>query len=311
MAPKQTQVFEEIETACRDGALLIAYVSDTHLHQDEPIDPADPDHQDYAANPDPDVVSGRLRMILAELDATVPRPHFLVFGGDMTVRGRRGEWQKFFEIAETSRIPYHLSLGNHDHYEDEDRWHHSREAIRHGLPLLKMCRTPRQALTDVGLYYAAREGPWRLLFVDCPDAITKTLEPVQRRWLISQLTSSHAPTILVIHRPFLKVGNRLDAFTTHDPELLESIRAAGCVRLILSGHMHKARAWLYDDIPHLISSSCYNGMDDEPGYKLICMKDHGVSLTVTRYLKELGEDGPVRYQQDEMVPYSEAALQST
>ena len=308
---ERNHLLEQFEAERRDGALLIAFVSDCHAFQSKPIDLTDANPNDYAKRPDPDLVAGRLTMILAELNAITPRPDFLIFGGDLTERGRSGEWRRFFEIAETSKIPYYLLLGNHDHSEDENRWHDSRAALRRELPSLQMCRTPREALQDIGLYYVAREGPFRLLFVDCPDAITRTLEPTQKSWLAAQLTAERVPTIISIHRPFLKVGNEMDDWTTRDPELLGLIGASGCVRVILSGHTHKARAWLHGGIAHLISSSCFGGINDQPGYRLICVKNRGVTLTAMRYLPEPGIDGPGRFQPDQIVLYSEDVLQST
>ena len=297
------QIPVQIAAANRGGALLIAHVCDSHVHQTEPIDVTDPKHSDYNEYPDSDAVAGRLAAIIAELNTSEPRPDLLIFGGDLTERGRSGEWRNFFKIAETSAIPYHLTLGNHDHYEDEARWCVSREALRCELRTAETCRTPHSALTDAGLYYAAHHDAWQLLFVDSLDEADQPMDIAQRDWLAQQLSLPGVSNVISMHRPFLKVGNAMDAHAMRDPELLHLIGKSGRVAALISGHTHKRRAWLYDEVPHLISTSCYDPIGDEPGYRLICLSHGEPPLTATRCLPRLGVDGCGRYELDLLKPY--------
>lgn len=110
------QVLKQVEANCREGGFLVAHVCDFHMHQDEPIDKADPKHEDYdQINIPAEAINERITTIMAELNAMRPRPQFVILGGDVTVRGRPGEWDKFFEIIDCLNIPWFLTVGNHDH----------------------------------------------------------------------------------------------------------------------------------------------------------------------------------------------------
>jgi hypothetical protein len=293
-------LLDKFDQCCREGGLLIAHVCDCHLLQGKPIDASDPKHQqDHDACPNPDLMPLRLAEVVSELNALRPRPHFVLFGGDMTERGRPIEWDDFFRIAAGLNIPYFLTLGNHDHDEESD-WSRSREALCRGLRSAGMCRTPPEAVTDGGLYHSARHGSWRLLVVD--SLFDVPLDGVQRDWLARALSSDGTPTILSMHRPFVKVGNAMDRYRMRDPELLRLIIESGCVRVILSGHTHKRRACSHAKITHLVSPTIQDAIDDTPGYRLLCLHDGGVALTANRELAEHAEVAPDALQLDKIEP---------
>ncbi len=291
---------QQLESFPIDGGLLIAHVCDCHFLQGEPVDQSDPKHRsDLESCPDPSVVAERLAAVVAELNALQPRPRLVLFGGDLTERGRPLELEQFFQIAETLAIPYFVTLGNHDHCE-RSNWARTRPALVQALGRARTCRTRPEAVSDVGLYYTVQENGWRLAVVD--SMFDVPLDGVQRDALARELSDRTVPTILSIHRPFVKVGNAMDRYRMLDPDLMRLIVESGCVKLILSGHTHKGRACRHANITHLVTPPICDGIDDTPGYRLICLDKDALALTVIRRLSARGESAPIRFESDEVQP---------
>jgi len=295
-------VLDSMGNYCCDGGLVVAHVCDCHLLQSKPIDKDDLKHaEDLAACPDPGVMPNRLAMVITELNELRPRPSCVLFGGDMTERARPQEWDQFFQIVQTLEIPYFLTLGNHDHDETSTNWPRTRRVICRGLQRFDAGRTPPDSVAESGLYYAVQLGTWRLLVVD--SLFDVPLDRIQRDWLTQELAGNCVPTILSIHRPFVEVGNFMDRYRMRDPELLRLIAGSECVKVVLSGHTHKARSCMYSNMTHLVSPSIYEGIDDTPGYRLVCLRDGGFAFTAIRRLNRSPAAVRVDYQIDPIEPY--------
>lgn len=258
----------------RPHAGYFAFLSDLHIHHAGEYTSRKPGY------PSQTLTRSQLRKIVDELNALDPGPEFVVFGGDLTDYGIDREWDAFFEEATRLRMPYHLALGNHDHNSympdystlfrlfNEKREEHLGSISRSTLPA-------DQA-------YAFEQAGYRIVILDARD--TGELSEDQHEMLDQYESRPSMPTIFVVHRPVLPVGNWVDHHMLIDKKFLERLTADKGAIAVLSGHVHKSRAWLYKGVRHLINPAVAYGIGDRVGYRLIGLSQGKIAWSAVRYL---------------------------
>lgn len=260
-------------------ALVVAWVSDIHLHAPRsypwPMGL-------YASHVD---TSANLRIALAEIAALEPLPDLLVFGGDLADSGCSSEapadeYAELKRVLDSSFPPVLKSLailGNHDHGDKplSPKWH---------LGFRRARRPDWPAPVDKPYFYhETRLGGWRFLAVD--SCQSKPLDEPQHQWLRGRLThDASTPTILLVHRPFLSVGNWVDQYRLLDRRSFDLIDGTPCVKAVLSGHTHKTAAWTYRGKLHYVFPACAYGIPDPCGWGLLVLGQQQVRAAFVKDL---------------------------
>lgn len=244
------------------GGLTVAWMGDIHLHAPRPYT------NDLSIYGDQVDCSTALRLALAELSALDPLPDLLVLGGDLADSGCGGE-APLDEYAELGRVlraalpsglPTLAIPGNHDHADTPltPAWYRAWHAA---APT-----TPWPASPDAADYYFATIiGGWRVIGLDSRQG--QNLSDRQRHWLAQELTQDAAtPTLVVVHRPLLTVGNWVDDFRLNDRATFDLLDGAPAVKSVWSGHTHLHRAWRYRDKVHAVFPSLAYGIPGPCGW---------------------------------------------
>ncbi len=256
-------------------AFVLAWLGDLHLHARRPyphLGAAYAEAVDTSAN---------LELALCEVNALAPLVDLLVLGGDLADSGCGGE-APADEYAELGRLlDAHLPAdldslpicGNHDHADAplSPGWHAAFGAIaRPGWPVSE---------DGDDYYFVARRGGWRIIGLDTRQG--QPLSDRQRQWLAARF-EEEIPTVLLMHRPFLSVGNWVDEFRLHDRPSFDLVDSAECVRLVLSGHTHMTGAWTYRGKHHVVFPATAYGIPDPIGWGLVVFGGDRVAAVYTK-----------------------------
>lgn len=260
VAPLQEALTASRRRVGKDG-LTVAWMGDIHLHAPRPYTAG---LSFYADRVD---CSAMLRLALAELGALNPLPDLLVLGGDLADSGCGGT-APLDEFAELGRIlrealppamPTLAISGNHDHADVPlmPAWHQAWHAA---------APTSWPASPDAEDYYFATfVGGWRIIGLDSRQG--QNLSERQRHWLAEELArDATTPTLVVVHRPLLTVGNWVDDFRLKDRATFGVLDGAPAVKAVWSGHTHLHRAWRYRDKVHAVFPSLAYGIPGPCGW---------------------------------------------
>lgn len=259
-----------VAAACADagpGALTVAWLSDLHLHA--PRDYGAVNLDLYGTSVD---CSANLRVALAEVAALQPRVDLIIFGGDLTDSGCGGEacgdeLEEFGRLLDAHLPPDQPSLvvlGNHDHADTQ-----LSPAFHNTLRRIRRRDWPDPAETD-DCYSERTLGGWRFLVLDSRQG--QRLSDRQREWLAARTNDPGAPpTVILLHRPFLAVGNWVDNHRLVDRASFDVIDRAPAVRAILAGHTHKAAAWQYRRKVHAVFPSTAVGIGETCGWGCVVL----------------------------------------
>lgn len=267
-----------------DGAMVVAWVSDIHLHAwreyPEPL-------SFYATEVD---CSATFQLALTEICAL--EPDLVVFGGDIADSGCGGE-APADEYAEMQRVltaslPKSVAtlpvLGNHDHADVPltSAWHDS-------LVRSRRDDWPEPAEAD-DFYYEVYRGGWRFMALDSRQG--QPLSDRQRAWLAQRLQADQAtPTAVLVHRPFVSVGNWVDRYQLKDRKSFDTIDGAEAVKVVLSGHAHKSAAWRYREKTHVVFPSSAYGIPDACGWGMVVLSASDVQEVFVKELAATTFDG--------------------
>lgn len=197
--------------------LTIAQITDLHITSDK-------DPLNKARN------EARLKTALKAIHALAPRPAAILATGDLVDRGEPEEYAELAKLLETSEIPIHLGVGNHD--------------LRG--PLQSFFKAP-QVQTDPNgfIQYVLDFDDLRVVMVD-------TLEEGQNngafcakraKWLKSTLRKNRRkPTVVALHHPPIASGIRWMDPRPDDSwiiRLAKTLRNQHHVRGVICGHLHR------------------------------------------------------------------------
>lgn len=260
VAPLQ-QALTDSRARIGPDSFTVAWMSDLHLLAPRPYGG---DIGFYADQVD---CTANLRIALAELATLDPLPDLLVFGGDVAESGCGGEapTDEYAEFGGVLRdclpsgLPTLAIPGNHDHADAplSADWHRAWHAAS---------PNPWPLSPDPDDYYFVhRLGGWRIIGLDSRQEHLPSAR--QKDWLSHELKSdASTPTLVLIHRPLLTVGNWVDDFRLKDRDTFDILDAAPAVRTIWSGHAHLPRAWSYRKKKHVIFPSVACGMPGPCGW---------------------------------------------
>jgi 3',5'-cyclic AMP phosphodiesterase CpdA len=272
------------ETPERDR-LLVAYVGDAHVLRQEENRP-----RILAQFPSTDWAVEHLQPVFRELMELSVKPELVILGGDMTDTGSTGEWQRFFKLLEVLEIPYLLTLGNHEHEHARNcpYYHDTLQAFHErGLE--------NSALANYWCYEAG-QGRYKVIVVDSLE--TGELGPEQYDFLCKAVAGK-TPTLISCHRPLVKVGNFMDQHRLVDQDFVELLEHNEHVVAVLSGHTHKScTAWFAKTWNLVSPATCY-GIDDQTGYRLLCLAEGQPAWTALRMMPGVSQHdfkGPVVQQ---------------
>ena len=204
-----------------------------------------------------------LKRCVAALNDLNPTPDFIVISGDLVDTPSAEEYAHLKRLLVPLKPPLAGIPGNHD----------SRELMRAAFPEWDFARPTgplNQRIEIAGL---------TLLLLDSsvPGNPHGELEPVTLDWLDASLASApERPALLFLHHPPFKTGiwhmdrqNLLNA-----EQLAPVVRRHSRVRLIATGHVHRATLTMFAGVPTTICPAPNHAVDldlaqlREPSFKV-------------------------------------------
>jgi 3',5'-cyclic AMP phosphodiesterase CpdA len=196
-----------------------------------------------------------LERCVATLNAFTPAPDFVVISGDLADTPNSGEYDHLKRLLAPLKLPFAGIPGNHD----------SRELMRSAFP------DARYAFPSGALNQKVEIGALDLLLLDSsvPGKPHGLLEPPTLQWLEETLSSSTTrPVLLFLHHPPFIAGIwHMDRQNLHNADQLAGIiKRHPRVRLIATGHVHRATLTTFAGIPCTICPAPNHAVDLDLGH---------------------------------------------
>ena len=237
-------------------ALLIAHVSDVHVK-----DPSR-HYSGSGSHVPPEQNLARLVACLEEL-AALPRPPDVVcLTGDLVEQSTDAEFQFLRSALGRCALPMVFTPGNHDVL------HPGFEAIARDFSL-----PPRLPLRFV---------EWDTSELRRADF---DVEP--------ELEDAAEELALMTHSPMLAVGNWVDTLSRLDEPLARRLSTRPSLRLVLNGHVHKARHFIGHATHFISAPSLAYGIDDGAGWLMLEVFPRSDGRDVVAWKRDL--EGPERW----------------
>jgi 3',5'-cyclic-AMP phosphodiesterase len=236
--------------------LRLALLSDTHI-------PADPAETYRGFSPADNLRKVVTQVVTANVDGTL-------LGGDLArLQGLPQDYARFGELLAPvmTKGPVGMVLGNHDHRAN------FLAAFPNMQPAAPTVSNKHASTRDV--------GGLRFVLLDsllAPDVTPGQLGNAQRAWLGKELTSSHVPTVILVHHTLgTNDGELMDA-----ERLFEVLRPHRHVKAIMYGHSHKYEVIEREGLQLInLPAVGYNFNDNEPvGWVESVWTTEGVDLTL-------------------------------
>ena len=185
------------------------------------------------------------QMLAAALER---RPDFLINTGDQIDKpGNEEDWRRFWELSKDVKIPYFLTVGNHDAHV--------------AVPGSEETYRAQVDLPGKEIYYSFVAG--NALFIVLDSYIKggdRRISGEQSSWLEQVLASSKQKNrFIVVHHPLFPEkgkgkhhGNSLDRYPAERDRLHALFRKYG-VTMVFSGHEHLYLRKVVDGIPYVIA----------------------------------------------------------
>jgi 3',5'-cyclic-AMP phosphodiesterase len=182
-----------------------------------------------------------LARCVAELNRFTPKLDVVVISGDLVDTPSAEEYVHLKELLEPLAIPFVAVPGNHD----------DRNLLRSSL------RHQTYADADGALNIGLQVGPLDLFVLDSsvPGAAHGELSAATLNWLDAQLARGRErPALIFLHHPpFITGITHMDVQNLRNADALAAIvRAHPRVRLIASGHVHRAVLASFAGVPATI-----------------------------------------------------------
>jgi Icc protein len=204
-----------------------------------------------------------LERCVAALNALNPAPDFVVISGDLADSPTADEYQHLKQLLAPLRLPFAGVPGNHD----------SRELMRATFP------SAAYAFAAGALNQKIEVGELDLILLDSsvPGKPHGTLDAATLQWLEQALASSAGrPTLVFLHHPPFKAGiwhmDRQNLLNADD--LASVVKRHPRVRLIATGHVHRAALTMFASVPTTICPAPNHAVDldlaelREPSFKV-------------------------------------------
>ena len=191
-----------------------------------------------------------LERCVEALNAFTPAPDFVVISGDLADTPSAEEYDYLKRLLTPLKLPFAGIPGNHD----------SRELMRTAFPAASY------ALSSGALNQKIEVGAIDLLLLDSsvPGKPHGLLEPPTLQWLDETLSSSVSrPALLFLHRPPFVAGIwHMDRQNLRNAsELADIVGRHPRVRLIATGHLHRAIVTVFAGVPCTICPAPNHAVD--------------------------------------------------
>jgi 3',5'-cyclic-AMP phosphodiesterase len=195
-----------------------------------------------------------LERCVAALNAFTPAPDFVVISGDLADTPIVAEYDDLKRLLAPLKLPFAGIPGNHD----------SREMMRAAFPNAAYA-SPSGALNQ-----KIEVGALDLVLLDSsvPGKPHGELEPTTLQWLETTLSaSSGRPALIFLHHPPFIAGIwHMDRQNLRNAvELATIIRRHPRVRLIATGHIHRAALTAFAGVPCTICPAPNHAVDLDLG----------------------------------------------
>ena len=191
-----------------------------------------------------------LERCVAALNEFTPAPDFVVISGDLADTPTAEEYDHLKPLLAPLKLPFASIPGNHD----------SREMMRAAFPALNYAQS--SGPLDQRIEIAGLD----LLLLDSsvPGEPHGQLDPATLEWLDATLASSpQRPAFLFLHHPPFRAGilhmDRQNLFNADALALI--VRRHPRVRLVATGHIHRAALTMFADVPTTICPAPNHAVD--------------------------------------------------
>jgi 3',5'-cyclic-AMP phosphodiesterase len=191
-----------------------------------------------------------LEQCIAALNEFTPAPDFVVISGDLADTPTAEEYDHLKRLLAPLKLPFASVPGNHD----------SREMMRAAFPASNYAQS--SGPLDQRIEIAGLD----LLLLDSsvPGKPHGRLDPATLEWLDVTLASSpQRPALLFLHHPPFSAGIlHMDRQNLFDADALALIvRRHPRVRLIATGHVHRATLTMFAGVPTTICPAPNHAVD--------------------------------------------------
>ena len=223
------QPVEVVHAAGEAPAFTFAYISDSHLYEKK-------------------LNERFVRAILKAVDdvnAMIPPPDFVLYGGDLAQLGQPGELAEGAQILKALKPKVHMMVGEHDWYLDMgDAWrkHFGKDTYSFDHKGVHFVVLNSVVVEDywTGPKLTPMERMLAMAQLDNPNGRPFTVGEAQREWLKSDLNkvAKDTPLIVFSHSPLYKIHKAWN-FWTDDAEQVQQILAPFKSVTVIHGHTHQ------------------------------------------------------------------------
>jgi 3',5'-cyclic AMP phosphodiesterase CpdA len=190
-----------------------------------------------------------LERCIASLNAFAPAPDFVVLSGDLVDTPTAGEYDHLKRLLKPLKLPFAGVPGNHD----------SRELMRAAFP------EAAYAFASGALNQRIEAGELDLLLLDSsvPGKPHGELDAATLHWLEAELSSTSRPALLFLHHPPFIAGIwHMDRQNLRNSDqLADIVRRHARVRLVATGHVHRATLTMFAGVPCTICPAPNHAVD--------------------------------------------------
>jgi len=186
-----------------------------------------PRYREYLAG----LTAGHLAEAAREIGALDPEPAFILFTGDQTTCGTRGEWEHFLDVIEPLDMARYYNTSNHD--------------LGATPEVFEELVGPRRTTFDAGGLRFFIMDEYRRSPGDPYPWKTRAL-PEHYDWIGERLgDETSPPCVLVTHAPILPTGDDRFAEKWDHPSTTKFVGflARSGFRWHISGHWHRNMTW--------------------------------------------------------------------
>lgn len=191
----------------------------------------------------------RLETAIAYVNDSHGDADFVVLNGDLADHGVRAAYERLAAALTELRVPYYMTLGNHD-----DR-----------ATFLEVFGADLAAETGCIDRVVAAKG-YRVVILDTLDPEgdhVGRLSEAQLDWLSRQLAAAAAePVVVVLHHNFAPLGVQTDFLTLSNRTALAAIlRRHPDIRQVISGHAHMTTSGMFQGVPFCTLGGAHYAID--------------------------------------------------
>ena len=180
----------------------------------------------------------RLEAAIADINEHHGDAELCLFTGDLADHGAPEAYQALREVLPALRVPYRLTIGNHD----------DRDAFLRAFP-----EAPRDEHGFVQSVVATGAGDIVLLDTHEPGQASGSFCAQRQAWLEARLAEAAGrPVYLFMHHPPLDIGiPSMDRIGLVDKQgFAEAVAGARGIRHIFFGHVHRPLSGAWRGIPY-------------------------------------------------------------